>query len=90
MEETGSISYWSILFQANSFSDLLDRVDMIHEIAKSDQIMMKKLSEATAAVEQLRSELEQQKRIKTARAVSCTRCRIRSPSPIPTATAHTP
>lgn len=61
MEETGSISYWSILFQANSFSDLLDRVDMIHEIAKSDQIMMKKLSEATAAVEQLRSELEQQK-----------------------------
>ena len=27
---------------------------------------------------------------KTARAASCTRCRIRSPSPIPTATARTP
>ena len=29
MEETGTVSYWSILFKASSFSDLLDRVDMI-------------------------------------------------------------
>lgn len=61
MEETGSVSYWSILFQASSFSDLLDRVDMIHEIAKSDQLMLQQLSEATAAVKAEREELEQQK-----------------------------
>ena len=60
MEETGTVSYWSILFKASSFSDLLDRVDMIHEIAKSDQLMMKKLSEATEAVQQSREELEQE------------------------------
>ena len=68
MEETGSVSYWSILFKASSFSDLLDRVDMIHEIAKSDQLMMKKLSEATEAVQQSREELEQeQQQMQTAR-----------------------
>lgn len=60
MEETGSISYWSILFQANSFSDLLDRVDMIGEIAKSDQLMMEKLAEASKKIEQERTELETQ------------------------------
>lgn len=68
MEETGTVSYWSILFKASSFSDLLDRVDMIHEIAKSDQLMMKKLSEATEAVQQSREELEQeQQQMQTAR-----------------------
>ena len=61
MEETGSVSYWSILFQASSFSDLLDRVDMIREIAKSDQLILEQLAEATAAVEKERTELEQQR-----------------------------
>ena len=36
MEETGNISYWAILFGANSFSDLLDKIDVIQEIAKAD------------------------------------------------------
>lgn len=61
MEETGSVSYWSILFRASSFSDLLDRVDMIREIAESDQLMLKQLSAATQAVETERDDLEQQK-----------------------------
>lgn len=61
MEETGSVSYWSILFKASSFSDLLDRVDMIREIAESDQLMLKQLSAATQAVETERADLEQQK-----------------------------
>ena len=29
MEEDGSISYWEVLFKANSFSDLLDRMNMV-------------------------------------------------------------
>lgn len=61
MEETGSVSYWSILFRASSFSDLLDRVDMIREIAESDQLMLKQLSAATQVVETERADLEQQK-----------------------------
>ena len=60
MEETGSVSYWSILFKASSFSDLLDRVDMIREIAKSDQLMLEKLAAASEEIESERAELETQ------------------------------
>lgn len=60
MEESGNISYWSVLFQASSFSDLLDRVDMIQEIAKSDQLMLQKLDAVSQKVEQERAELETQ------------------------------
>ncbi|MGM9557497.1 MAG: murein hydrolase activator EnvC family protein [Oscillospiraceae bacterium] len=60
MEETGSVSYWSILFKASSFSDLLDRVDMIREIAKSDQLMLEKLAAASEKIESERAELETQ------------------------------
>ena len=60
MEETGNISYWSILFGASSFSDLLSKVDMISEVAKSDQLMLKKLAAITETIEQEQTELEQE------------------------------
>ena len=60
MEETGSISYWSILFGAKSFSDLLGKVDMIREIAESDQAMLKKMAAMSEKIEGEREELEQQ------------------------------
>ena len=60
MEETGSISYWSILFGAKSFSDLLGKVDMIREIAESDQMMLKKLAAMSEKIESERKDLEQQ------------------------------
>ena len=61
MEEEGALSYWSVLFKANSFSDLLDRINMIEEINASDQRRLKELDEAAKAVEQARTELEAQK-----------------------------
>jgi murein DD-endopeptidase MepM/ murein hydrolase activator NlpD len=61
MEENGTISYWAILFGASSFSDLLSRVDMISDIAQSDQQMLEQLAAATAQVEQARAELESEK-----------------------------
>ena len=50
MEEDGSVSYWSVLFQANSFSDFLDRMNMIQEIAASDR---NRLAEMRKAAEEL-------------------------------------
>ena len=50
MEEDGGLSYWSVLFQANSFSDLLDRLTMIEEIASSDQRRLKEMGEAAKEV----------------------------------------
>ena len=43
MEENGTVSYWAILFKSRSFSDLLDNITMLSEIAGSEQLMMKKL-----------------------------------------------
>lgn len=61
MEEEGSLSYWEVLFKANSFSDLLDRLNMVEEIAASDQRRLKALSDAKDAVEVAQVELEEEK-----------------------------
>lgn len=57
MEEEGSVSYWEVLFRANDFSDLLDRLSMVEEIATSDSRRLKELGEAAAAVETAQGEL---------------------------------
>ena len=61
MEEEGSLSYWEVLFKANNFSDLLDRLNMVEEIAASDNRRLKELSEATKTVEIAREELAVEK-----------------------------
>jgi len=61
MEENGSISYWNILFDANSFSDLLDRVDMIQEIVTADQLMLEQMDAVLAKIEEERRVLEVEK-----------------------------
>ena len=37
MEEEGQLTYWEVLFQANSFTDLLDRINMVEEINAADR-----------------------------------------------------
>lgn len=61
MEEEGTVSYWAVLFKANSFSDLLDRLNMVEEIASSDTRRLQELSEAAKAVEAAQNELAQEK-----------------------------
>ena len=59
MEESGDISYWSILFSSSSFTDLLDRVDMISEIAEADQKMIAEIQAVAAEIEESRAEIEE-------------------------------
>ena len=61
MEEEGSISYWSVLFKANSFSDLLDRLNMVEEIAEADRRRLEEMDLAAKAVETAQLELENEK-----------------------------
>ena len=61
MEEQGDISYWSVIFQANSFSDLLDRLNMIAEIARSDRERMEQIRKLAQQVEETKAELDAQK-----------------------------
>ncbi|MBR5616788.1 MAG: peptidoglycan DD-metalloendopeptidase family protein [Oscillospiraceae bacterium] len=61
MEEDGEISYWSVLFKAKSFSDFLDRLSMIEEIAASDRRRIKEMDEAAAEVAAAQEALEAEK-----------------------------
>lgn len=61
MEENGSVTYWEVLFRARSFSDLLDRMNMVEEIAASDQRRLQELSDAADRVEEAQEELEGEK-----------------------------
>ena len=61
MEEEGELSYWEVLFKANSFSDLLDRLNIVEEIAASDQRRLVELSKAAEDVEFAQAELELEK-----------------------------
>ena len=61
MEEEGELSYWEVLFKANSFSDLLDRLNIVEEIAASDNRRRKELSEAADVVQVAQGELVSEK-----------------------------
>ena len=62
MEEDGSMTYWSVLFKANSFADLLDRLNMMEEIAASDARRLKEMSEAAQKVATAKSALETERK----------------------------
>lgn len=61
MEEEGAVSYWAVLFNASSFADLLDRLNMIEEIAASDQRRLEALDAAAKEVEAAQAALETEK-----------------------------
>ncbi|MBR5534137.1 MAG: peptidoglycan DD-metalloendopeptidase family protein [Ruminiclostridium sp.] len=62
MEERGEISYWAVLFNANSFSDLLDRVNAISEVVDYDNMIMDELEAARIAVAEAKADLEENKK----------------------------
>ena len=58
MEEEGSITYWEVIFEANSFTDLLDRLNMMEEITASDQRRMEEMRQAAEDVQNAKDTLE--------------------------------
>lgn len=50
MEENGELSYWSVLAGANSFVELLDRWEMVSDIAKADALCLEEMEAAAAQV----------------------------------------
>lgn len=58
MEEGEEVNYWSILFSADDFSDLIDKVNMISEIMDYDNHVMDELAIASAAVADAKQQLE--------------------------------
>ena len=52
MEENGEVSYWQVIFQSSSFTDMLDRMNMVDEIAQADTQRLLDLQVASANVEE--------------------------------------
>ncbi len=50
MEENGEITYWQVIFQSSSFTDMLDRMNMVDEIAAADTQRLADLQVASANV----------------------------------------
>lgn len=61
MEEQGTVSYWSVLFKATSFSDLLGRLDIVNEIMDYDRQVIQDLRDLQAEIEEKKTGLEASK-----------------------------
>lgn len=61
LEETGSLSYWSILFDAASFADLLDRIHFIRDVVRYDNSMADSLEAARQDVADMEAQLQGEK-----------------------------
>lgn len=61
MEEGGGVTYWQVIFEANSFTDLLDRLNMMQEISEADQRRLQEMRIASDIVAATRLSLESEK-----------------------------
>ena len=61
MEERGTISYWSVLFKASSFSDLLGSLDFINEVMDYDRRVIQDLQTLQAEIAEKKAGLEANK-----------------------------
>lgn len=59
MEEDGDVTYWSVLFASESFSDLLSRIADIDQVMEYDNAVMDQLVETRRQIEAIKAELEQ-------------------------------
>ena len=61
MEEQGKVDYWTVLFRADSFSDLLGRLDIVNEIMDYDQRVIDDLKTLQAEISDTKASLEASK-----------------------------
>jgi len=61
MEEAGTSSYWSVLFKAESFSDLLSRLSDVQEVMDYDQSVLDDLRQLQAEIEAKQEKQEELK-----------------------------
>ena len=59
MEEEGTVSYWSILFNAEDFSDLLDRLADVDAVMDYDNQVMEELTAIRKEIVRLKTQLEE-------------------------------
>ena len=58
MEESGEVSYWSVLFGASSFTDMLTRLNDVNEVMDADQKVIDDLKALQAEITEKKEQLE--------------------------------
>lgn len=61
MEEQGNLTYWEVIFEANSFTDLLDRLNMVEEINAADRKRIEQMRIVSDIVAATQVNLENEK-----------------------------
>ena len=61
MEESGEVSYWSVLFGASSFTDMLTRLNDVNEVMDADQKVIDDLKDLQAEITAKKEQLEDSK-----------------------------
>ena len=61
MEKRGTVSYWSVLFRADSFTDLLTRLDAVNEVMDADQRVIDDLQALQVEIAEKKTQLEANK-----------------------------
>ncbi len=59
-EERGSLSYWSVLFKASTFSDLLSRMDFVNEIMNYNNSVIASLQSTQEDLRETKAYLQEQ------------------------------
>ena len=65
-EEQGTVSYWSVLFKATSFSDLISRIDFINEIVRYNHQVIDNLRQTRQELAEDKAALEEQNEARSA------------------------
>lgn len=60
MEEAGTVTYWQVLFEANSFTDFLDRLEIIREISAADQKRIQEIQQVAQEVTGTRQQMQEE------------------------------
>lgn len=60
-EERGTVSYWSVIFKATGFADLLARMDFVNEVMDYDRQVIADLQQTRQQLSEDKTALEQQK-----------------------------
>ena len=61
MEESGEVSYWSVLFGASSFTDMLTRLNDVNEVMEADQKVIDDLKTLQVEITEKKEQLEASK-----------------------------
>jgi murein DD-endopeptidase MepM/ murein hydrolase activator NlpD len=61
LEENGTVSYWSLIFKATSYTELLDSIDIVNELLDSDQRVIDDLLEKRQFLADAQADLEESK-----------------------------